>query len=460
MLTQPKLNLRVRQATPLEQFAADLSGELVLPGHAEYDSARRLWNGVIDRHPAMIVRCAGATDVSKALRFARRQGLQVAVRGGGHGTAGYAMADGSLVIDLSHMKKITVNPLALTALAEPGLTLGEFVAATQAYGLATTTGTVSGAGIAGLTLGGGIGWLMGKHGLASDNLLSVEIVTADGQIRYASYDENGDLFWAVRGGGGNFGIVTAFEYRLHPIGQMLAGMVAHPIEQAEELLRFYREYAHTAPDQLTTQAAIVGGPDGAPVAAIVVCYDGPIVQGEQLLAPLRTFGQPLADTIRSMSYFDVVHMLDASSPGGRKYYDRANSLLELNDEAIATIVDYAATRTSPFSRISIQHIHGAAARMHPAATAAHALRGEQFVLGISAAWDDDAAEMHQSWVRAFWSDTRQFARAGTYVNYLSADQGAQVQFAYGPNYQRLASIKAKYDPANIFRLNQNIKPAS
>jgi len=459
MITQSTLSLRVRAATPLEKFTADLSGALLLPGHPEYDGARKLWNGLIDRYPAMIVRCAHATDVSRALRFARAQGLQVAVRGGGHNAAGYAMVDGGLVIDLSHMKKITVDPLMLTALAEPGLTLGEFVAAIDAYGLATTTGTVSGTGMAGLTLGGGMGWLMGKHGLTIDNLLSVEIVTADGQIRYASENEYGDLFWAVRGGGGNFGVVTAFEYRLHPIGQVLAGMVVHPIERAEELLRFYRAYAHAAPDELTAYAAIIGGPNGMPMAAIAVCYAGPIAEGERLLAPLRAFGPPLADMIRPMSYLDVVHMLDAGSPDGRKYYDRANSLTELNDQAIATIVDYAAMRTSPFSQILIQHIHGVAARIDPAATAAHALRGEQFLLGMIAAWEDDDAETHQSWVRAFWSDTRQFARAGTYVNFMSEDEGARVRSSYGPNYERLVAIKAKYDPANVFRLNQNIKPA-
>jgi FAD/FMN-containing dehydrogenase len=459
MITQSKLRLRVRAATPLEAFAADLTGELLLPSHPDYNGARKLWNGFFDRYPAMIVRCADAADVSKALRFARGQGLQVAVRGGGHNSAGYAMVDGGLVIDLSHMKKISVDPLRLTALAEPGLTLGEFVAAIDAHGLATTTGTVSGTGMAGLTLGGGMGWLMGKHGLTIDNLLSVEIITADGEIRYASANENGDLFWAVRGGGGNFGIVTAFEYRLHPIGQVLAGMVVHPIERVEELLRFDCEYAHAAPDELTAYAAIVGGPNGAPVAAIAVCYDGPIALGERLLAPLRAFGAPLADTIQPMSYLEAVHMLDAGSPDGRKYYDRANSLLELNDEVIATIADYAATRTSPFSQILIQHIHGAAARIDPAATAAHALRGEQFLLGIVAGWEDDDAETHQSWVRAFWLDTRQFARAGTYVNFMSEDEGARVRSAYGPNYERLVAIKAKYDPTNVFRLNQNIKPA-
>jgi FAD/FMN-containing dehydrogenase len=459
MIAQSKLSLRVREATALEAFAAGLGGELLLRGRPEYDEARKLWNGLIDRYPAMIVRAAGAMDVAKAIRFARGQGLQVAVRGG-RNSAGYAMVDNGMVIDLSRMKKITIDRLGLTALAEPGLTLGEFVAATNAHGLATTTGAGSATGMAGLALGGGIGWLMGKHGLTIDNLLSVEIVTADGEIRHASQNENGDLFWAVRGGGGNFGVVTAFEYRLHPIGQLLAGMVVHPIERLEELLRFYRDYAHAAPDELTAYATIASGPGGMPVAAIAVCYDGPIDKGERLLAPLRAFGPPLADMIRSMSYLEVVDMLDAGSPDARSYYDRANSLPQLSDEAIATIADYAATRTSPFSRILIQHIHGAAARVDPAATAAHALRGEQFLLGIVAGWEDGDVEAHQGWVRAFWAETKPFARAGAYVNFLSEDESARVRASYGPNYDRLAVIKAKYDPANVFRFNQNIKPAS
>ncbi|HEU5098344.1 MAG TPA: FAD-binding oxidoreductase [Roseiflexaceae bacterium] len=460
MITKSKLSMQLREAPRLVASASNIGGEILLPGHPEYDSARKLWNGLIDRYPALIVRAFSAADVASALSFARRAGLELAVRGGGHNSAGYAMVDGGMVIDLSRMKKIAVDPLGLTARMEPGVTLGEFVAATTVHGLATTTGTVSGTGMAGLTLGGGIGWLMGKYGLTIDNLLSVEIVTADGQIRHASADENGDLFWAVRGGGGNFGIVTAFEYRLHPIGQVLAGMVAHPLDRAEELLRFYRDYAHAAPDELTAYAAIVNGPGDKPVAAIAVCYDGPAEQGERLLAPLRAFGQPLVDTIRPMSYLETVHMLDAGSPNGRKYYDRANSMPELTDEAIATIADYAATRTSPFSQILIQHVHGAAARISPSAMAMHALRREQFLVGIIGAWEDGEAETHQSWVRAFWSETRQFSQAGTYVNFMSEDQNASVRAAYGPNYERLAAIKAKYDSENVFRLNLNIKPAS
>jgi FAD/FMN-containing dehydrogenase len=460
MLTQPKLNLRLRERTPLETFADGLGGELILPDHAEYDSARRIWNGLIDKRPAMIVRCADAADVAAAVLFAREQGLQIAVRGGGHHSAGLALSDGGMVIDLSRMKHVTVDPHRLTALAEPGITLGEFVAATQAHGLATTTGTVSGTGTAGLTLGGGMGWLTGKYGLTIDNLLSVEIVTADGQVRHASEDEHSDLFWAVRGGGGNFGIVTAFEYRLHPIGQVLAGMVVHPIERAEQVLRFYRDYSQAAPDELTVYAAFVTTPNGMPAVAIAACYDGPIEEGERLLAPLRAFGPPLANLIRPMSYLELVHMLDAGVPDGRNYYDKANSLPALTDEAIATIVDYAETRTSPFSQILIQHIHGAAARIDPAATAVYALRAEQYLVGMIAAWDSGNQQEHMAWVNALWEETRPFSKQGTYVNFMVDEGDARVRAAYGPNYERLAAIKGKYDPQNIFQLNQNIKPAA
>jgi FAD/FMN-containing dehydrogenase len=460
MITQPKLNLRVRQVTPLEAFAAGLRGQLILPSHPDYEHARRIWNGLVDKRPALIVRCADTADVASAVKFARRHGLQVAVRGGGHNVAGLALCDGGMVIDLSHMKGIKVDTLKLTALAEPGLTLGEFVAATHAYSLATTTGTVSGTGMAGLTLGGGMGWLMGKYGLTIDNLLSVEIVTAEGQVHYASAEENGDLFWAVRGGGGNFGIVTAFEYRLHPIGQVLAGMVVHPIERAEEVLRFYRDFSHAAPDELTAYAAIVNAPDGLPVIAIAVCYDGPIEQGERLVAPVRAFGPPLADFIRPMPYLELVQMLDAGVPDGRNYYDKGNSLPELTDEAIATIADYGATRSSPFSQVLIQHIHGAAARVEPTATAAHALRGEQYVVGMIAAWEQGDKQEHIAWAQAFWEETKPFANQGMYVNFLNNDSDERVRAAYGPNYERLAAIKRKYDPQNFFRLNQNIKPSA
>jgi FAD/FMN-containing dehydrogenase len=459
MITRTRSTYIVRNTVALGSLRHGLSGELLFPGQPSYDEARRIWNGMIDRYPAMIVRAKRAADVAGAIRFARRVELPLSVRGGGHGGAGAAVVDGGVMIDLSQMKDIRVDPIRLTARMQPGVTLGELVAATEAYGLATTTGTVSGTGMAGLTLGGGMGWLMGSYGLTIDNLLSVEIVTADGEIRHASAEENGDLFWAVRGGGGNFGVVTSFEYRLHPIGPMLAGVVAHPLEHAREVLRFYREFARAAPDELTVYAAIISTPDGHPAIALAACYNGPIEQGERLLAPLRAFGSPVADMIRPMSYYETITMLDAGVPDGLRYYERANAVEELTDAAIDAIVAAGVARTSPRSQVLIQHVHGAAARVAPTATAAAALRGEHFVVGFIGAWSEGADAEHMGWVRGASEQTRPFARAGVYVNFLNDDGADRVRATYGVNYERLAAIKRKYDAENVFRLNQNIAPA-
>jgi FAD/FMN-containing dehydrogenase len=459
MITRSLPTFVVRDAPVLDTFRTSLRGQVIYPHDAEYDSARRIWNGMIDKYPAMIVRPADAADVAAAIRFARRARLPLSVRGGGHNSAGTALADGGVTIDFSHMKGVEVDPLGLTARMQPGVTLGEFVAATEAHGLATTTGTVSGTGMAGLTLGGGMGWLMGEYGLTVDNLLSVEIVTADGEIRTASQDEYGDLFWAVRGGGGNFGAVTSFEYRLHPVGQMLAGMVAYPLARAIEVLEFYRAFSAGAPDNLTAYAAIVGAPDGTPIVAIAVCHNGPLEQGQRLLAPLRAFGPPALDLIRPMSYYEVVTMLDGGVPDGLRYYEKASALPALTDDAIEAIVAAGAARTSPLSQVLIQHVHGAAARIAPDATAAASLRGEHYVVGFIGAWPAGDDAPHVGWARESNARTAVFARPGVYVNFLSDDGQERVRATYGANYERLAAIKAKYDPDNVFRLNQNIQPS-
>ena len=377
LITSQTLHTAAARAAALSDFRAGLSGDLILPGDPDYDSARRVWNGTIDRYPAMIVRCASRADVVAAVRFAQSRELPLAVRGGGHNSGGLAICDGGLVVDLSRMKGITIDPIRLTARAEPGLTLGEFVGAIEAAGLLTTTGIISGTGMAGLTLGGGMGWLMGKYGLTIDNLLAVEIVTADGQIRTADENEHGDLLWAVRGGGGNFGVVTSFEYQLHPADPLLAGMVLHPIERARDVLRFYRDFTAGAPDELTTYAAFARTPDGQPAIGLTLCYAGPRAEGERIIAPLRQFGPPLVDLIRPMSYYELITMLDAGAPDGRKYYEKANTLPALTDEAIDQIVAYGTRPTSPFSQLLIQHVHGAAARVAPDATA-FALRFDHY----------------------------------------------------------------------------------
>jgi FAD/FMN-containing dehydrogenase len=441
----------------LEDLKGHLHGELICPGDHDYDAARRVWNGMIEKYPAAIVRCADVVDVVTAVRFARDQRVLVAVRSGGHSVNGSSVCDGGIVIDLSRMKGIWIDPVKQTAWAGAGLLLREFVQATQAYGLATTTGTVGGTGLAGLTLGGGLGWLMGKYGLTIDNLLAVDLVTAEGKVLRASAREHPDLFWGVRGGGGNFGIATAFEFQLHPVGQVLAGKVVYPLQRAREVLRFYREYTSQAPDELTAYASLTTMQDGLPVIAINLCYCGPLEEGERLVRPVRKFGRPLLDLIRPRSYLKLISLADAGAPAGRHYYEKARTLKWLSDEAIETIATYGAARTSPSSLILIQHVHGAASRVGSTETA-FALRDEAYVLCLMAAWDDGEADQHRRWTRASWKALAPDARPGVYVNFLNNKGEEHVRAAYGGNYERLVALKNKYDPTNFFALNQNITP--
>jgi len=444
--------------TTLQQFKSGLRGEVLDCGNAGYTSARRVWNGLIDRSPALIVRCTDTSDVIRAVQFARSQNFPVAVRGGGHSSPGYSVCDDGIVIDLSQMKGISIDPVKGIARTQAGLRLFEFVSGTQAFGLATTAGTVGGTGLSGLTLGGGIGWLMGKYGLTIDNLLSVEIVTADGRVLTANATENPELFWGVRGGGGNFGIVTSFEFQLHPVTTVLAGKVIYPIQQAREILRFYRELTAQAADELTAYASLVTTPDGLPAAEITLCYTGSLEEGERHIEALRKFGSPIIDMIHAKPYLKTVSMLRAA-PVGRRYYERSNTLEQLSDEAIDLIVEYGRARTSPFSQVLIQHIHGAASRVHPTGTA-FALRHESYILGMFAAWTDtdDEAHKHMEWTRSFWTDVRRFGSLGVYVNFLGDEGEERIRASYGVNYERLVALKNRYDPTNFFHLNQNIKP--
>jgi FAD/FMN-containing dehydrogenase len=442
--------------TTLQQFKSGLRGEVLDPGNDGYTSARRVWNGLIDRYPALIVLCTDTSDVIRAVQFARSQNLPVAVRGGGHSSPGYSVCDDGIVIDLSQMKDISIDPVQGRARTQAGLRLGEFVSKTQAFGLATTTGTVWGTGLSGLTLGGGIGWLMGKYGLTIDNLLSVDIVTADGLMLSANATENPDLFWAVRGGGGNFGIVTTFEFQLHPVTTVLAGKVIYPIQQAREILRLYREITAKAPDELTAYASLVMTPDGLPAAEITLCYTGSLDEGERHIEALRKVGSPIRDMIHPKSYLKTVSMLRAA-PAGRCYFERSSTLEELSDEAIDLIVEYGRARTSPFSQVLIQHLHGAASRVHPSGTA-FAQRHESYILGIFAVWTNDEAQKHIEWTRSFWTATRRFGSLGVYVNFLGDEGEERIRASYGVNYERLAALKNRYDPTNFFHLNQNIKP--
>jgi FAD/FMN-containing dehydrogenase len=447
----------------VEAFRASLRGQLLRAGDAGYDAARTIWNGMIDRCPALIARCAGVADVIHGVNFARTHQLLLAVRGGGHNVAGNAVCDGGLMLDLSGMQSVRIDPVRRTARAEPGLTWGEFDHETQVFGLATSGGQVSTTGIAGLTLGGGWGYLARKYGLASDNLLAVDIVTANGRLLTASATEHADLFWGVRGGGGNFGVVTSFEYQLHPVGPVLAGAVIHPFAQARAVLRFYRDFTMAAPDELASGAVCMTMPDGTPVAGIVVCYNGPLEAGERVLQPLRAFGTPLADQIGSMPYTAAQKLLDAFYPPGLQQYWKASFLREISDEAIDTIVTYCAQRPSPICHGLIEHtLGGAVSRVDREATAFNHRDVQYSFMSLGVCTDPAEAEKCVRWAREFWEAMQPFATGGVYVNYLGreTDEGAKrIKAAYGPGkYQRLVALKNTYDPTNLFRLNQNIKP--
>jgi FAD/FMN-containing dehydrogenase len=443
----------------LRELETALRGEVFRPGHPDYDPARTLFNAMIDKHPALIARCRTAPDVQRALEFAQRHHLPIAVRGGGHNIAGKALCDAGVVIDLSVMKEVRVDPAARTVRAGAGLTWGEFDRATQAHGLATTGGFISTTGIGGLTLGGGLGWLMRTYGLACDNLRSVEVVTADGQLRVADAEHEPDLFWAVRGGGGNFGVVTSFEYQLHPVGQLLAGVVFYPVDQARDALRFYRELMATAPDELMAYALFLTSPEGVPLFGIAACYVGPVETGERMLGPLRGFGRPVADLIQPMSYLQLQSMFDPGFPAGRLNYWKSSFLRELSDEAIDTLVARLAAFPSPLSAFALEPLGGAVSRVGVDQTA-FPHRKVGFSLVIVSMWTDPAESARQiEWTREFWNAMQPFSSEAVYVNYLDADEAERVPAAYGAaTYQRLRRIKERYDPENFFRSNQNIAP--
>jgi len=439
-------------------FRASLRCQTLCPGDPGYDMARTVHNASIDRHPAIIARCTGAADVMACVRFAREQDLLVSVRGGGHSIAGKAICDGGLMIDLSAMKGIRVNPVRKTVRAEPGLMLGEFDRETQAFGLATTMGVLPRTGIAGLTLGGGLGQLMNKYGLACDNLISADVVTADARLLTASADENPDLFWGLRGGGGNFGIVTSFEYQLHDVGPVLGGGVFHPVEKALDVLRFYREFTSLCPDELNIEAVTLTVPDIGRVIGLGGCYCGSLVEGERVLRPLRAFGSPVADMFGVMPYVQLQGMFEPFFPPGRHAYTKANFLRDLTDHAIEAFADYA-TAPSPFTAGSIEHLHGAVSRVNPSDTA-FPHRQHAYLFSIWSTWLDPAESLRNiQWSRDFFDAMQPSMTTGVYVNYLEEEGDPHARAAYGGNYERLVAVKTKYDPANFFRMNHNIRPA-
>ena len=447
--------MMVKEAA-LAELRTALQGSVLTPADIGYDAARQIFNAMIDCRPALVARCATAADIRACVGFAQAQGLVVSVRSGGHNVSGKAVVDGGLMIDLSLMKGCRIDPVRRTARAEPGVTLAEFDHNCQVFGLATTMGAVSPTGIAGLTLGGGFGWLCSKYGLTCDNLLSVDIVTADGRLRTASPLEHPDLFWAVCGGGGNVGIVTSFEYRLHDVGPVLGGGVVFPFAKARDVLAFYDDFARSCPDELSVNAALWTTADGVPVVGIAVAWCGALDLGERVLRPLQTFETPLADTIASMRYVDRQRASDASFPPGRRHYWKGGWQRRLAPAAIDVIVEFAARRPSPYTRLSLQQMHGAAARVPPDATA-FVHRHDQWEVQILSQWIDPADdEVNIGWARECYAALEPHLERAVYVNTLGGDETSRIREAYGANYERLAAIKAIYDPTNFFRSNQNV----
>ncbi len=450
----PGCNVTMDEIAELKSM---LGGKVLTEGE-NYESARKVWNGMIDRKPAVIIQCRNRDDVAQAMKFAKEHNLIVSVKGGGHNVAGNAVCEG-LMIDLSKMKEIEVDPEKRTATAEPGVLWKEFDAATQAHLLATTGGTVSDTGIAGLTLGGGLGYLMAKFGTTSDNLLSVEIVTPDGKLLKADKDNHADLFWAVRGGGGNFGIVTKFEYQLHPFGPtVVGGMILYPMEQAKEVMQHYRDYVQKAPDELMSYFGFIVTPDGLPVTAVLPVWLGSIDEAEKYLKPLRSFGTPIADLVSETPYTAIQSIIDAAAPTGIRRYWKSGHFTDLPDQLIDTCLQYVGTRPSPFTPVLFFHVRGAANKIDPSATA-FVYRKDHWDFNLIAQWltpDEDAKNL--AWTRDFWKAVEPYTD-GVYVNHLDSDDSSRVANAYGENFSRLKEIKRKYDPDNFLKMNNNILPA-
>jgi FAD/FMN-containing dehydrogenase len=452
----------------IEKLRSVLTGKVVLPGDSNYNEVRKVWNAMIDKRPAAIVQCADDHDVPHIIVFARENGLELSIRGAGHNIAGNSICDNGVMIDFSRMKKVHVDAARRRAYAEPGVTLGDFDRQTQAHGLATPLGINSTTGIAGLTLGGGFGWLTRKHGMTVDNLISVEIITPDGKKFTASESTATDLFWAIRGGGGNFGVVTRFEFWLHPVGpDILAGLIVFPFEQARQILTRYREFIESTPPEFNAWVVMRHAPPlpflpaevhGKRVVAIPVFYAGTGARGEELIHTLRAFGTPCGEHVGAQPYIQWQQAFDPLlTPGARNYW-KSHNFAELRDGAIDAIIEYAAKLPTTQCEIFLGLIAGVSNDMPPDATA-YGARDAKFVLNVHGRWDDAAQDDSCiAWARQFFRASAPYASAGAYVNFMTGDEGARVEAAYGSNYTRLQEIKRKYDPENIFHLNQNIKP--
>jgi FAD/FMN-containing dehydrogenase len=454
----------------LDALRQTLRGNLCLAHDEGYDEARTIWNAMIDRRPGAVVRCRGAADIMGAVRFAREHGLLLAVRGGGHNIAGNAVCDGGLLIDLSLMRSVRVDTARRTARVEPGATLGEFDKEAQAFALATPLGINSTTGVAGLTLGGGFGWLSRKFGLTADNLIAADVVTADGALVQASATENPDLFWALRGGGGNFGIVSSFEFRLHPVGPMVpSGLIVHPFARARELLAGYRQIAARAPDELTIWVVLRQAPPlpflpaevhGKEILVFAVCYAGEETEGMRALEPLRALEEPIADVIGMQPYLAWQSAFDPLLTPGAYNYWKSHNLAELSDGLLDTLTSYSARLPTGECEIFIGQLGGATNRVAVDATA-YPHRNANFVMNVHTRWREPADERRSiDWTRQLFAETAPYATGGVYVNFMPEDETDRVSSAYGANYARLAELKAKYDPTNLFRFNQNVRPSA
>jgi FAD/FMN-containing dehydrogenase len=449
-------------AVQTEGFRSDFSGVVLAPDESGYDEARRVHNGLIDKHPRLIARCLNTADIVDAVKFAREEDLEISVKGGGHNPAGRSVTDGGLMIDLSFMKGIHVDPAARKVRAQGGVTWAEFNRATALHGLAVTGGAISSTGIAGLTLGGGLGWLMSSYGMAVDNVTSMELVTAEGEVLTLSEDENPDLFWACRGGGGNFGVVSSFEYQLHPLSMVTGGLIAHPFPAAGDVLRFYRDFTADVGDDLTVFAGLVHAPDGSgmKLSALLVCHVGTPEEAERDLEPLKTFGEPAMVEVGPMPYPVINTLLDEGFPSGALNYWKSSFLENITDEYIDTVTDKFAACPSPMGGIVIEHFHGQVTRVDPTATA-FPHRDRSYNNLIIGQWVDPAdTEENTLWVKDTYNSLEPFFSSSRYVNYLDDDEQADaVSKAYGVVYDRLVEVKRRYDPDNVFHLNQNIDPS-
>jgi len=462
-MTATSLRNRADQIVPDEKtaaFADALRGDLIRPGDADYEQARRIWNTLIDKHPGAIARCSGTADVVAAVNFARENDIVVAIRGGGHNVGGRALYNDGLVIDLSRMRGVHVDPQTQTARVQGGATLGDVDAETHLHGLAVPFGVISKTGVAGLTLGGGVGWLVRKYGPTCDNVISAEIVTADGAVRTVSAEENPDLYWAIRGGGGNFGVVTSLLYQAYPLSTVLGGLIVYPREAAPEVLRGYRDFMKTAPEDLTVYAGLIWTPDGTPATALVVCWSGAdLAAGEQAMAPLKKLAVPLMIAVEPMPFPAMQSILDAAFPEGTRNYWKSAFIKWLTDEVIDVIVEQAKGMTSPMSGLLIEFYGGAGGRK-AGDTNAFAQRNSDYLVGFMPQWTDPAEDQAQvAWAKGAWDAIQPFATGEYLLNYLAEEGQEVVRAAFGSNYPRLRELKRAYDPTNFFSINQNIRPA-